>query len=506
MNLDLVQFPKPVFITQVRIIPLGARVQADFPGGVRLGATNPSKFNIDFFVNDLGMPGASTFENLGHLQYNQNDQIHLECNRDKIPTDGLVLRGWYSTITLAVYGILTNAISENIGSPPQLLAPPPPPPPTSDALEIMETTSCGSIINVEDHNHNGSTNPTANINITKNVEMQDWPIPSNESNSISPTLILLHKTTRDSSTDIQFPSCDPNVYDEVLTSSASASLTATTNISTHRKRGAKEIKSHYHCESQRIVDNSSINRGLLHSESNDERKYIGRSAKTDGVRTNHDRDWDRERDRDRDWSHSPEINYTSSRRSRRKHKSGERLSRTEMDLDESLHKWTPTVTTIESPQRLRLSDYSLDHQTENFHRINDSLSGVETVPSVKSTERVVSAIVKEDTRSSLEKIASDIKSPMQLTTSVSATSTLPVLEQYEPILSDDEIIGDDDNDFKEDILMEDVKAMLTTSASTATTTITAATVTTLSLPTLSDSIDNMELKIQEAVSLSLIHI
>jgi hypothetical protein len=37
LNLDLVQFPKPVFISEVRIIPLGARVQADFPGGVRLG-------------------------------------------------------------------------------------------------------------------------------------------------------------------------------------------------------------------------------------------------------------------------------------------------------------------------------------------------------------------------------------------------------------------------------------------------------------------------------------
>ncbi|XP_037825623.1 protein virilizer-like [Lucilia sericata] len=85
INLDLVQFPKPVFITQVRIIPLGARVQADFPGGVRLGATNPSKFDIEFFVNDLGMPGASAFENLGQLQYNQNDCIHLECTQDKNP-------------------------------------------------------------------------------------------------------------------------------------------------------------------------------------------------------------------------------------------------------------------------------------------------------------------------------------------------------------------------------------------------------------------------------------
>lgn len=104
----------------MRIIPLGARVQADFPGGLRLGATNPSKFHIEFFVNDLGKPGASTFECLGNFDYNQNDCINLECyHKDEqhvrqIPTDGLVLRGWYTTITLAVYGKLTKAITEPI--------------------------------------------------------------------------------------------------------------------------------------------------------------------------------------------------------------------------------------------------------------------------------------------------------------------------------------------------------------------------------------------------------
>lgn len=109
--MDLVQFPKPVYISEVRIIPLGARVQADFPGGVRLGATNPSQFEIEFFVNDLSKPGASTFEFLGNLEYKQNIHIQLECERKQIPTDGLVLRGWYTTITLAVYGTLTKSLN-----------------------------------------------------------------------------------------------------------------------------------------------------------------------------------------------------------------------------------------------------------------------------------------------------------------------------------------------------------------------------------------------------------
>lgn len=125
--MDLVQFPQPVYITEVRIIPLGARVQADFPGGVRLGATNPSKFHIELFVNDLAKPGASAFERLGDFEYNQNDCINLQCASSEtlnehirqIPTDGLVLRGCYTTITLAVYGQLAkDSIGDRPSSPP----------------------------------------------------------------------------------------------------------------------------------------------------------------------------------------------------------------------------------------------------------------------------------------------------------------------------------------------------------------------------------------------------
>lgn len=50
---------------------------------------------------------ASTFEPLGKFSYNQNECINLECKNNeirRIPTDGLVLKGYYTTITLAVYG------------------------------------------------------------------------------------------------------------------------------------------------------------------------------------------------------------------------------------------------------------------------------------------------------------------------------------------------------------------------------------------------------------------
>jgi hypothetical protein len=92
VNLDLVQFPSPVYVHEVRVIPLGARVSANFPGGVRLGATNPAKFDLEFFVNNLRASGASTFESLGLLKYSSsNGPICLESNR-AVATDGLVLR------------------------------------------------------------------------------------------------------------------------------------------------------------------------------------------------------------------------------------------------------------------------------------------------------------------------------------------------------------------------------------------------------------------------------
>ena len=40
-------------------------------------------------------------------------------------TDGLVLRGWYNCLTLAIYGSVDRVISHDRDSPP----PPPPPPP-----------------------------------------------------------------------------------------------------------------------------------------------------------------------------------------------------------------------------------------------------------------------------------------------------------------------------------------------------------------------------------------
>lgn len=106
LNLDIVQFPSSVVVEEVRVIPLGGKVHVNFPGGMnmRLGATLPNKFNLEFFVNDLTKTTASTFSSLGMLSYDHERQIRLCTGPKRILTDGLVLRGHYNAVTLAVYG------------------------------------------------------------------------------------------------------------------------------------------------------------------------------------------------------------------------------------------------------------------------------------------------------------------------------------------------------------------------------------------------------------------
>lgn len=360
--MDLVQFPKPVYITQVRIIPLGARVQADFPGGVRLGATNPSKFDIEFFVNDLGLPGASTFENLGQLQYNQNDCIHLECLQEKIPTDGLVLRGWYSTITLAVYGILTNALAENIASPPP--AP----------MEPEEMDELSNIAAVE----------AAATRLTDEELKEDWkePLPGAE----------LSREHEDMD------------YDIIRAREAA-------ERHYHRDSGDDRVSSARLRKTSKSSDLSPSGTRMLGRSESDERDYL--------------RARERERDKtSRDWSRSPEY----SRRARRK-----RSDRSRSELEDA-HKWPRTPpASIDSPSRPRSPDYSDEEASAHYKGIKPRVyrRSSETLgaPSNASETPEDNAGLEE------EELEDEAEAP-----------GTPV-EQFEPILSDDEMIGDDqDND------------------------------------------------------------
>uniref|UniRef100_A0A8C4VQM2 Vir like m6A methyltransferase associated n=1 Tax=Gopherus evgoodei TaxID=1825980 RepID=A0A8C4VQM2_9SAUR len=87
-NIDVVRFPCVVYINEVRVIPPGVR--------------------------------AHTI-----LKYSDAHSLHF------VNTDGLVLRGWYNCLTLAIYGSVDRVISHDRDSPPP--PPPPPPPPQQQA-------------------------------------------------------------------------------------------------------------------------------------------------------------------------------------------------------------------------------------------------------------------------------------------------------------------------------------------------------------------------------------
>ncbi|XP_064123974.1 protein virilizer homolog isoform X4 [Loxodonta africana] len=123
-HIDVVRFPCVVYINEVRVIPPGVRAHSSLPDSRAYGETSPHTFQLDLFFNNVSKPSAPVFDRLGSLEYDENTSIIFRPN-SKVNTDGLVLRGWYNCLTLAIYGSVDRVISHDRDSPP----PPPPPPP-----------------------------------------------------------------------------------------------------------------------------------------------------------------------------------------------------------------------------------------------------------------------------------------------------------------------------------------------------------------------------------------
>ncbi|XP_076868822.1 protein virilizer homolog isoform X2 [Brachyhypopomus gauderio] len=123
-NVDVVRFPYGVLITEVRVIPPGIKAHSSLPDSRAFGETAPHAFQLDLFFNNVSKPTAPVFDRLGSLEYDENKSIVFRPS-GRVSTDGLVLRGWYTCLTLAVYGSAERSRSRERESPP----PPPPPPP-----------------------------------------------------------------------------------------------------------------------------------------------------------------------------------------------------------------------------------------------------------------------------------------------------------------------------------------------------------------------------------------
>ncbi|KAM5156941.1 protein virilizer homolog [Mantella aurantiaca] len=133
-NVDVVRFPCVVYITEVRVIPPGIRAHSSLPDSRAYGETSPHTFHLDFFFNNVSKPSATVFDRLGSLEYDENNSIIFRPNA-KINTDGLVLKGWYNCLTLAVYGSVDRVIiNHERDSPPP--PPPPPPPPQHQPIGL----------------------------------------------------------------------------------------------------------------------------------------------------------------------------------------------------------------------------------------------------------------------------------------------------------------------------------------------------------------------------------
>uniref|UniRef100_H0X9D3 Vir like m6A methyltransferase associated n=1 Tax=Otolemur garnettii TaxID=30611 RepID=H0X9D3_OTOGA len=98
--------------------------------------TSPHTFQLDLFFNNVSKPSAPVFDRLGSLEYDENTSIIFRPN-SKVNTDGLVLRGWYNCLTLAIYGSVDRVISHDKDSPPP---PPPPPPPPQPQPSLKRNT------------------------------------------------------------------------------------------------------------------------------------------------------------------------------------------------------------------------------------------------------------------------------------------------------------------------------------------------------------------------------
>ncbi|XP_068721343.1 protein virilizer homolog isoform X6 [Montipora capricornis] len=107
MHLDLVSFPRPVCVQEVRVIPAGHRVHAAVSEREKMGETHPPSFKLDLFIRNLDRPSDVVFERLGQLEYKEPNNFQL-VTYSKGATDVVVLRGWYNRITISLYGLFTD--------------------------------------------------------------------------------------------------------------------------------------------------------------------------------------------------------------------------------------------------------------------------------------------------------------------------------------------------------------------------------------------------------------
>ena len=106
INLDAVEFPRPVIITEIRLIPKDKQIHIpDGKENTLFGCTYPSKFELDIFCNDVtGNEDNVAMERLGTLSYDESQQISLNFDGNKFISSNIVVSGKYNNLAIMVYG------------------------------------------------------------------------------------------------------------------------------------------------------------------------------------------------------------------------------------------------------------------------------------------------------------------------------------------------------------------------------------------------------------------
>eukprot|EP00794_Sanderia_malayensis_P018833 gene18834-20729_t len=128
MHLDLIGFPRSVSIHEIRVIPHGSRVHAEIKD--KFGETSPRSFKLETFIKNLNKPDATVFEKLGTLDYVEGETFQLITN-SVLATNVVLVRGWYSRLTVCLYGAFTDVVLEHNQAPP-------PPPMDSNLMSMQQ--------------------------------------------------------------------------------------------------------------------------------------------------------------------------------------------------------------------------------------------------------------------------------------------------------------------------------------------------------------------------------
>ncbi|KAL5108203.1 ATM interactor [Taenia crassiceps] len=174
-QLNYIRFANFVAISEIRIVPFGSVVDSNLSDEAVIGTTNPALFNIKFYCYNDNL--ASTLFQIAEYDYNESNGICCVPLTQPVTTNILLLRGDYSTITVAVFGMPCLLPPQQSGiAMPNFSVPPPPLVSSSPAYPVLSVL--GSVGTIQ----------TPSTQLTQVQSSQNWPTHT----SALPTLDKSH--------------------------------------------------------------------------------------------------------------------------------------------------------------------------------------------------------------------------------------------------------------------------------------------------------------------------